>query len=1402
MTARGIRLLLLVVAVALGLTVATDGFQPLPAHAQSLTLIFSETEVEVEEGGAESYSVVLSSRPSSNLTVTLGGVGGTDLSLSRSSLTFAPQNWSTPKSVSVTADQDDDAVDDTATITHTSRLGTDSVTVTVIDDETQGVTLIPIHVTLREGGSLQSFTAQLNSQPTANVTFTTHGVDPDTDEPVTRVFTPQNWNNPHRFRWYPIDDNNTIDETIGRRHLVAGGDYDGVQVPLQTLELIDDDPVMRYSLEEVGSVEEDAGTVRVGLKAVTNEDGVPSIDYALRVETRDGTAESGRDYVEIDETLWFEVDEFERFTNSAGLIRYRQTKYFDVDIRDDNFVENSESFELYLRTQPGYEQPVYDVRSIEVTINDNDNAGVTVSPTELSIDEGESSTYTVVLGGRPSKNVRFTLDSTSNTDVTTNLPAFSFTPNNWNVPRRVTVSATEDGDAVDDTATITHSITSAIDDYNGIPIDDVTVTVTDDDPQMDIALVEVQPLDEDVGTVTVEVVAVTTEPGVPSDDYSLRVQSSDDTARSPGDYEAVDETLEIVATDFSAFVNADGDTRYRQSVYFDVAINDNRYDEDAETFLLSLEEIPGYEWSGYSVPEIRVTILDDDTAGVTVTPLELTINEGATSSYTVVLDSTPTWGNATVTINPANTDVTVNPGQLTFTKDNWSEHQIVTVTAIHDHDAVDEEVTITHTVTSAFDQYNNLTADSVTVNVTDIDTEGVSISETSLNIPEGATSSYTVVLDSEPTDVVTVTIGGHSGTDLSLATTTLTFTDLDWNDPQEVTVTAGHDADLDNDVMTLTHTVASVADGDCDGLSTGSIAITVTDDDAPSVAVSFEQGSYMVAEGEVVPVRVILSGDPMRPVNIPLTMEEQGGATFIDYYIYPTHLTFNAGDTEQTFTFTAIQDPDDDDEESVKVGLGNTLPAGMFAGSTNETVFSIDDDDGPPVTVSFGQEWYTVLEGSSVKVKVILDVDPEVEVTVPLTTANRRGATPDDYSGVPPSLTFDSGETEQTFTFWATADSFNDDGERVILGFGTLPPGVSVGTPETAGVIFSDTRTTNVQRVNSNGTTNDNTTVAGIFLVRIYFQPSASELEVDDLEIIGGTPQDIFDSPIGGTNVWYVRILPDQGAATVTVRVPEDVVEGGNPAAEVTYDTEPPLTAVFTTGATEPVVAPFQVTITFSHDVTELPGPTEGDATWYFSPSEDLVITHGMFVNYQRVTDKVWNITVEPDIDPGTTTVTLPHGSVATGHNTDVWNQESGMEIEAGRRSAAFRQAAYTVDEGAGVIVTVTLDADPLNTVVIPLTAAVHGGATSTDFSGVPTNLIFSSGETEQSFTFWATDDSIDDDGESVTVGIGTPLPGIIRQGTTFETSVRITDDDAPELAFRKLTWKSWRGPRATTRWC
>ena len=63
--------------------------------------------------------------------------------------------------------------------------------------------------------------------------------------------------------------------------------------------------------------------------------------------------------------------------------------------------------------------------------------------------------------------------------------------------------------------------------------------------------------------------------------------------------------------------------------------------------------------------------------------------------------------------------------------------------------------------------------------------------------------------------------------------------------------------------------------------------------------------------------------------------------------------------------------------------------------------------------------------------------EAERTVTVPLTVTDQDGASPADYSGVPSSVTFDSGEISKTLTFSATQDDVDDDGESVKLTFGT-----------------------------------------------------------------------------------------------------------------------------------------------------------------------------------------------------------------------------------------------------------------------------------------------------------------------------------------------------------------------------
>ena len=102
----------------------------------------------------------------------------------------------------------------------------------------------------------------------------------------------------------------------------------------------------------------------------------------------------------------------------------------------------------------------------------------------------------------------------------------------------------------------------------------------------------------------------------------------------------------------------------------------------------------------------------------------------------------------------------------------------------------------------------------------------------------------------------------------------------------------------------------------------------------------------------------------------------------------------------------------DDDGESVLLSFG-TLPAGVSAGSPATATVNITDDDVPTVTVRYEQASYTVGEGSSVVIKVILSADPERTVTIPIPRSNQDGAGNGDYSGVPTSLTFNSGDTEK-----------------------------------------------------------------------------------------------------------------------------------------------------------------------------------------------------------------------------------------------------------------------------------------------------------------------------------------------------------------------------------------------------
>ena len=325
------------------------------------------------------------------------------------------------------------------------------------------------------------------------------------------------------------------------------------------------------------------------------------------------------------------------------------------------------------------------------------------------------------------------------------------------------------------------------------------------------------------------------------------------------------------------------------------------------------------------------------------------------------------------------------------------------------------------------------------------------------DVAEGASQTVTVKLTADPERTVVIPLtatdqDGASSADYSVPDS-VTFESGETT--KDVTFTATDDA-IDDDGERVLLAFGTLPDGVTPGTVPTS-TMSIIDDDAPaSVAVSWAQTTYSVAEGGAVTVTAELDDDPEKTVVVPIARTDQGGAGGGDYSGVPSTITFDAGDTSKTFTFTATDDALDDDDESVLLAFGPTLPSGVTPGTPASTLVRITDDDDPEVKVSFGADRYAAAEGSSVTVTVELDADPERTVVIPVTHTARAGASGADYSGVPATVTFDSGDTSKTFTFSADDDTVDDDDEEVLITFGTLPTGVSAGTVKETLVSITD----------------------------------------------------------------------------------------------------------------------------------------------------------------------------------------------------------------------------------------------------------------------------------------------------------------------------------------------------------
>ena len=117
--------------------------------------------------------------------------------------------------------------------------------------------------------------------------------------------------------------------------------------------------------------------------------------------------------------------------------------------------------------------------------------------------------------------------------------------------------------------------------------------------------------------------------------------------------------------------------------------------------------------------------------------------------------------------------------------------------------------------------------------------------------------------------------------------------------------------------------------------------------------------------------------------------------------------------------------------------------------------------------------------------------------------------------------------------------------------------------------------------------------------------------------------------------------------------------------------------------------------------------------------------------------------------------------------------------------AVSFGAVSYTAAEGGSdATVTVSLSEAPGRVVTVPVTVIANGGAAVGDYSGAPSSVTFGAEETSKAFDITATDDDDNDDGESLTMGFGSPLPDGVTVGSPATTTVILADNErAPASA-------------------
>ena len=1375
-----------------------------------------------ENSGSGTFTVRLATQPSrGDVTVTITSddedavtINDTDLNRNgvQDTLTFTSANWSTEQTVTITGVNNiiDHESDPTVDITIDPTSGTDyataadeTVTVTLTDDDTAGITLLGLlfflpltNTTLgifEEVPNFDLFGVVLDTEPTADVaiTFSTTSTDFSVTTNQTVTFTSLNWNTAILVAVDPVDDLDAANGTGTITASISSSDapYSRATVPTLTVNIVDDESQGLRITPVTRTVNEDGGEGSVSVNLMSQPTGTVTVAITSD-DTSVATVSPG--------SMMFDASDW----NTA--------KSFTVTgVNDD--IDNGQFRETTIKVNPGgadYNAADLD-REMTARVRDDETRGISLTGTPVRVTEGATATFSAVLDTEPTQSVTVTFTESSPDFAISGATTMTFDSTNWNTALSVTVTPTDDADAANETGTISIAVTSS-GDYNGFTVSPVGVTVTDNETQGLTVSPTSLTVPEDGTSTASFTIRLNTQP---TGAVTVRVETSSSSIATSGPAPTV-QTGAFSNFSFSTTNWATNQTVYVKGVNDDV---DNAMNKRETTITVNPN---GADYNNVATESVSIEVTDEDERGVTLSTetAMVSLNEGTTEDlYTIVLDSQPT---SNVTIGVANTDherVVVQSRSLRFTRSNWNTPKNVSVS--HGQDFVEREgetATLTHTISGG--DYGSETIPDVTVNIVDDDMRGVKITKdtlpiTSHSIMEGDNGSYNVVLESQPfCDIspcrvtINVSSGNSSAVSIAPQSLSLLFTNLNWSVPKSVRFTAVEN-DIDHpttETSAITSMIShSAVGGDYEGITIGSVTVTSTDNDTAAVILS--RTMVTVAENNSGTYQARLATRPSSGVVTLAMMEQHDEATVT------SSLMFDVSDWNTDRTVTVQSPHDFVDENTEGATITHSIPDGPaeYTSLSNvpDVTVELTDDDTRGITVTT-TGLTSIDEGAQGTYTIVLRSQPTQAVSIALTVSDSDTDSKDDGTASPDPVEFQPNEWNmaKTVTIMVNDDDIDDDNETL-----TVRHAVTGGDYQTAGVtaraVTVDIEDNDMRGVRVNPATTlqtplqvvegesrtytvvllseptDAVTIAIAKTGETSFSANESSLTFNDMSwnstqtVTVSAAED--NDAISNEAATFAHMVTggDYGANSVTadsvfasttdddannVSISKSLVmfeEGGNDTYLVRLTTDPEdtvtLRVMVTEGRGDNVVniTPSPQTIMLTGTINMVAGNWNTGVTVTISSPEDLDAVGETAVITHTVTSG--NYTTEAPIGTVSVTVTDP--------------DEQGVAIS---------DSSFTIEEGDTDTYTVVLETQPVGIAVVTVNNV--NNVNTADLTTTPEVRFNSSNwNTPMTVNLAAVDDDIDDDSESVTLGHTASGADYGDAGVTISrVTVNIVDND------------------------